>query len=73
MAKKIKISVEKIKNSAEKIQGSATKIQKIINRVDWILSKQDCDVITMFIVSAKIPERERSISPTSFYGQLPDY
>ena len=21
----------------------------------------------------KIPERERSISPSSFYGQLPDY
>ena len=27
----------------------------------------------MFIVSAKIPVREGSISPSSFYGQLPDY
>ena len=29
--------------------------------------------IAMFIVSAKIPEREGSISPSSLYGQLPDY
>ena len=27
----------------------------------------------LFIASAKIPEREGSISPSSFYGQLPDY
>ena len=27
----------------------------------------------MFIASAKIPEREGSISPSSFYGQLPHY
>ena len=27
----------------------------------------------MLIASAKIPEREGSISPSSFYGQLPDY
>ena len=29
--------------------------------------------IFVFIASAKIPEREGSISPSSFYGQLPDY
>ena len=29
--------------------------------------------IVLFIASAKIPEREGSISPSSFYGQLPDY
>ena len=29
--------------------------------------------IFMFIASAKIPEREESISPSSFHGQLPDY
>ena len=28
--------------------------------------------IFVFIASAKIPEREGSISPSSFYGQLPD-
>ena len=27
----------------------------------------------VFIVSAEIPEHEGSISPSSFYGQLPDY
>ena len=27
----------------------------------------------LFTASAKIPERERSISPSSCYGQLPDY
>ena len=27
----------------------------------------------MFIASAKIPEREGSISLSSFYGPLPDY
>ena len=27
----------------------------------------------MLIASTKIPEREGSISPSSFYGQLPDY
>ena len=27
----------------------------------------------MLIASAKLPEREGSISPTSFYGRLPDY
>ena len=29
--------------------------------------------IFVFIVLTKIPEREGSISPSSFYGQLPDY
>ena len=29
--------------------------------------------IVLFIGSAKIPGREGSISPSSFYGQLPDY
>ena len=29
--------------------------------------------IFVFLASAKIPERERSISPSSLYGQLPDY
>ena len=27
----------------------------------------------MFIASAKLPERKGSISPTGFYGRLPDY
>ena len=27
----------------------------------------------MLMAPAKIPEREGSISPSSFYGQLPDY
>ena len=29
--------------------------------------------IVLFIASSKIPEPEGSISPSSFYGQLPDY
>ena len=29
--------------------------------------------IVLFIGLAKIPEREGSISPSSFYGQLADY
>ena len=29
--------------------------------------------IVLFTASTKIPEREKSISPSSFYGQLPDY
>ena len=29
--------------------------------------------IFVFIASAEIPEREGSISPSSFCGQLPDY
>ena len=29
--------------------------------------------IVLFIGSAKTKEREGSISPSSFYGQLPDY
>ena len=35
----------------------------------------DCcrEVDAMLIASAKIPKREGSISPSSFYGQLPDY
>ena len=28
---------------------------------------------SLFIASAKIQEREGSISPSNFYGQLPDY
>ena len=31
------------------------------------------EVDAMLITSAKIPECDRSISPFSFYGQLPDY
>ena len=31
------------------------------------------EVDAMLIASAKIPEHERSIFPSSFYGQLPDY
>ena len=31
------------------------------------------DVDAMLIASAKIPEHERSILLSSFYGQLPDY
>ena len=29
--------------------------------------------IVVFIASAKIPEREGSILPSNFYGQLPNY
>ena len=29
--------------------------------------------IVLFIASVKILEREGNISPSSFYGQLPDY
>ena len=33
-----------------------------------------CRVLdAMLIASAKFPEREGSISPSSFYGRLPDY
>ena len=64
---------EKIKISAGKIQNSNEKIQKITNGVDWILSKGVSDVITTCIALTKIPEREESISPSSFYGQLPGY
>ena len=31
------------------------------------------EVDAMLIASAKMPEREVRISPSSFYGQLPDY
>ena len=48
-------------------------MQKITNWIDWILSKRVSDVITMFIASVKISAREGNISPSSFYGQLPDY
>ena len=30
-------------------------------------------LISVIVVSGKIPEPEGSISPFSFYGQLPDY
>ena len=73
MAKKTRIRVEKIQNSSEKILNSAKKFLKLTNQVDWILSKRVCEVFTMFIALAKIPEREGSISPYSFYGQLLDY
>ena len=56
----------------KKIKISAKKIQKITNRVDWILSRRVYDVITMLTASTKIPKREGSISPSRFYGQLPD-
>ena len=29
--------------------------------------------IVLFIASAKTPQRERGNSPSSFYGQLPEY
>ena len=73
MAKKTRIRVEKIQNSSEKVLNSAKKFLKLTNQVDWILSKRVCEVFTMFIALAKIPEREGSISPSSFYGQLLDY
>ena len=73
MAKKTRIRVENIQNSSEKFLNSAKKFLKLTNQVDWILSKRVCEVFTMFIASAKIPEREGSISPSSFYGQLLDY
>ena len=63
-----KISVQYQKNHF-----SAGKVQKITNRIDWILSKQVYDVVTMFIAPTKILEREGSISPSRFYGQLSDY
>ena len=31
------------------------------------------DFSTVYIAWAKMPEREGSISPSNFYGQLPDY
>ena len=64
---------KKSKLVGKRIKISAENIQKTTYLVDWTLSKQVCDVIAMFIVSTKIPERERSISPSSFYGQVPDY
>ena len=45
----------------------------------WALQKRskriDCcgEVDAMLVTSAKIPKLEGSISPSSFYGQLPDY
>ena len=38
--------------------------------VDWLCCRKE---VTMLIASAKIPEHERSISPSSFYEQLPNY
>ena len=38
-------------------------------KVKHVLEEQ----IVLFIASAKIPERGGSISPSSFYGQLPNY
>ena len=55
-----------------------------IGSLDWCKCKNcknearetDCyccrEVDAMLIASAKIPEHEESISPSSFYGQLPD-
>ena len=34
---------------------------------------RDIDYICCFIALAKIPERKGSISPSSFYGNLPGY
>ena len=42
----------------------STKEEGIWNEMKWN---------EMLIASTKIPEREGSISPSSFYGQLPDY
>ena len=39
----------------------------------WILIRRVFHVISLFIGSTKIPEREGRISPFSFHGQLPDY
>ena len=56
-----------------------------IGNLDWCKCRHckneareiDClccrEVDAMLIASAKIPVCERSISPSSFYGQLPDY
>ena len=55
-----------------------------IENIDWCKCRHckneareiDCaccrEVDVMFIASAKIPKREFSISPCTFYGQLPD-
>ena len=42
----------------------STKEEGIWNEMNWN---------EMLIASTKIPEHEGSISPSSFYGQLPDY
>ena len=56
-----------------------------IGNLDWCKCRHfkneareiDClccrEVDAMLIASAKIPEREGSISPFGFYGHLPDY
>ena len=64
----IKLSAGKIQNSAGKIQNSVGKIQKITNPVDWILRKRVCDLITMFIASAKIAKREGASHHPAFWG-----
>ena len=49
--------------------------KKVIH-MSWIVLRKTSGVFTMnvmVIALAKIPEREGSISPFSFYGQLPDY
>ena len=38
--------------------------------IDYLCCRE---VDAMLIASAKIPEYEESISPSSFYGHLPDY
>ena len=43
-------------------------IRKGMQESEWFLVR-----IFAFIASARIPESEESISPSSFYGQLPDY
>ena len=71
--KKTNFEPEKFQFSAKKNHFSAGKFQIITNQIDWILSKQVYDVVTMFIAPTKILEREGSISPSRFYGQLSDY
>ena len=67
------------------IHASADLLHIRIGNLDWCKyghyknerREIDClccrEVAAMFIALAKIPDREVNISPTSFYGQLPDY
>ena len=68
------------------IHATAANLSHIrIGNLDWCKCRHcknkareiDClcckEVDAMLIASVKIPEREGSIFPSSFYGQLPDY
>ena len=55
-----------------KFTNSMDFLKSVNKKATWFFKKQVI-LFFMLIASAKIPEREGSISPFSFYGKLLDY